>query len=88
MLSVSFFFTNQNPGININVKYKALKAPEKSQMLTLCKKFRFITDSDKVIEINYLFLYVINMNFLLKPCIFTESLTFWFHIQGKDSNSG
>lgn len=57
-------------------------------MLTFCKKFSFITDSDKVIEINYLFLYVINMNFLLKLRIFTESLTFWFHIQGKDSNSG
>lgn len=33
MLSVSFFFTNQNPGININVKYKALKAPEKVRCL-------------------------------------------------------
>lgn len=57
-------------------------------MLSFCKKSSFITVFDKAVELNYLVLYVTNMNFLLRWHIFTENHVFWFHIQGKDSNSG
>lgn len=41
-------------------------------MLTFCKKSSFIIEFDRVVEINYLVLCVININFLLRLSIFTE----------------
>lgn len=41
-------------------------------MLTFCKKYSFITTSDRVVEMNYQVVCVISRNFLLIRLIFTE----------------